>query len=706
MLAAHLARLASPLPADRDAAQAALVAAGELAVEPLVAALSSSDRTTRSGAALCLGRLGHPSAVNALLDLLDREQEASVRPLVLRAIADLARPGAPVRQKLALLDALGDQDLFCRALACRGLGQVGDADAREALHLALRDPEPWVRQAATEALRGVGPSAEAQAPPPAGGAALATTRAAATADPSSSDVATCARWLMSLDLHTQRQAQARLRHFGAPAIPHVAPLLWDELPSTRRAAVEVLGQIGDASGLPHLARLLELPSTSSDLQAVALQAVAQIAATRVRMPAELSARLEQLRSAADPYVRAGAIAASIRGGGPGRAHAVRALLDDEEEWVHEAGCRALAESLTLEDGELRDLLVDGLARLTDPTALTYLLGALARVVDPDHDEDRQVVGPASHFLRHTHRAVRIASAALVAQVGRDLDPRTLKDLLDLAEEEASEAGPLVEALPQLCRLGDPLPAATLRRILLGSDPALARQAARALARLGGRAAVDALVEVANGRHGGAVALAAQELAHLNPDAEVVAVRDAAGRWERRLLLRCTCAAHLRWVERNDREELRCPSCDAEYAMAPSGKVFAADRTPFGLCLCPTCRRKQVLVRRPEGETLVCPVSAEVHVRPFDHPRQLRRLAELPLGACHCCVEPQPLVRQNDRVVCYRTREEHVAAARGFLLARGQVPPDVSSINQALLDGTLGIGESGTVAVVGRRDEEG
>ena len=102
--------------------------------------------------------------------------------------------------------------------------------------------------------------------------------------------------------------------------------------------------------------------------------------------------------------------------------------------------------------------------------------------------------------------------------------------------------------------------------------------------------------------------------------------------------------------------------------------------------------------------LTCPVSKQVHVRPFDHPRQLRRLDQLQFGACTCCAEPQPLIRVNEQVLCYRSRRPYRAARRGFVLAdapqrtagQGQAQ-DVAAINRALLMGTLSLSESGVPA---------
>jgi hypothetical protein len=287
----------------------------------------------------------------------------------------------------------------------------------------------------------------------------------------------------------------------------------------------------------------------------------------------------------------------------------------------------------------------------------------------------------------------------------------VRGLLRLIEERPADSATLVRAVGRLGRSGDPQVAATLRRALVGKDRAAAQEAAAALTALGGRDAVDVLVEVANGRGGQSVALAAQALAAMDPRAEVAAVRRPDGRWERIVQHRCTngaCKAVLRWVERDGREELRCPGCDLEHVLSAAGKLFVADRTSFGTCLCPGCKRKQPLVRRGDSEMLVCPTSGVVHIRPFDHPKQVRLLSDLPLGACTCCAEPQPLIRVNDEVRCYRSRNLYRATPRGFepaAAAGAAVGDDVDAINRALLLGTLGIAESGVAAPEPRRQDD-
>lgn len=701
-LQALIEQLAAPLQELRDRARAQLLAAGDAAIPPLTRALAHAERDIRAGAALCLGGLGleaERAAATKLAELAVNDPDRSLRPLALRALADLAHPGSPPAVRSALLAQVRGEDLFARALACTGLGRIGDGEARRALEAALRDREAWVREAAAKALA-------AQTSPPVAVAPAATrTPSTALARPAEIAGASVSE-LAALDLETQRRAQAKLASIGAPAVPRVAPLLHDPEASTRRAAAETLGQIGVVEALPHLEALLAERATGDDLRAVALHAIAAIVRrtpTPDTLSPSLSDRLRAELAASDRFVRAAAAVALLSAQEPDRVDLIERALDDDDEWVRASASRTLAQVATPIDRPLAPRLLDALARTVEPEGQLSLLLALSRILDLPTAEDCTVaLGPLSFFLQSESREIRTEAAALVARlVGVAPDPppfegSLLQDLLAVLEE--APAIPLVRAVALVARRGNAaLPVPALRKLLLGRDAALAREAAEALGRLGGRAAIDQLVEVANGRAGAATALAAQTLAVLDPRSEVVAVRRSDGRWERTIQLLCACGGGLRWVARGEREELRCPGCDAEYVLSAAGKLFPADRVPFGLCLCPACRRKQPLVRRADSETLVCPVSGEVHIRPFDHPRQLRRLADLPLGACACCAEPQPLIRINEEVRCHRSRRLYQSTPRGFEPAaegRAAAGDDVAAINRALLLGGLGIAESG------------
>ncbi len=692
-------QLAAPLQDLRDRAREALIAGGDAAVPALIEALGHRERDVRAGAALCLGALRATRAARPLAIIATSDPDRTVRPLALRALSDLAAPGCSRVILLTFVAALGDEDMFSRALACTGLGRIGDEECRQALRGALKDREDWVRAAAHAALA----AQPAMPPAPATGGAPAATSALMVRPAGSVAPHPAVGGLASLDLARQREAQAALVGLGAEAVPQVSPLLHDSMPHTRRAAAELLGSLGAPEGLEPLLDLLAGEDAPDDLRAVALHSVASLllriegGAPDAELVTLLRAHLER----DDVFVSTAAACALIAASPSHRQLALAVVLEEDEEWARVAVARVLRQAASPLDRPLLPAILDHLAQITAPDGQEHLLEALQRILaEPTAEDARAVMGQVGYFLESEHAEVRRSAAKLAARVAREPDPRLLRALLAELEQDPTGSVDLLRALPRLCGPGgEALAVPALRRVLLGTVPAAAREAAAVLAGIGGRAAIDLLVEVANSRSGQPTALAAQTLAGLDPRAEVVAARLPDGRWERRILLRCACGGELRWVERQGREELRCPQCDLEYALSPAEKLFPAERTPFGLCLCAGCRRKQPLVRRPDADTLVCPVSGEVHVRPFDHPRQLQRLADLPLGACACCDEPQPLIRIDEEVRCYRTRSLYRASGSGFEPASegAVVAEDVAAINRALLLGTLGIAESGLAA---------
>jgi HEAT repeat protein len=723
--------LDAPVRELAEAAQGKLAALGEPAVPLLLRALEHPRRGLRVGAALTLGRMREARATPKLIEIVEGDEDPSVRPLALRAISDIASSEATDELKIFLIRRLGDEDMFVRALACRGLGNIGDDTSRKALQLATDDKEKWVRDAAREALAQAALRASSSAHGAADEGTSGDDGAQATdggAEPPQRALVTRDEaapppevgQLRSLDPATQREAQHKLAARGADVVPHVARLLWVHEKSTRRAATELLGRIGTPLAVDQLTRLLENDELESGLRATTLYALGQAAARALRaetdaapdfprepdFPLALDFPLELVEAHLDDpdtYVRAAAVVSLLRAGGNARRLGAQALIDDEEEWVHDAGARALAELASGRDRVLRDTLVSGLVRITEPSAQAHLLVALNKIIDPPQEDDQMVVGPASFFLDSDEEAVRQAALLLVLAASRQLDGALLARIHELLDRDPDAEPLIAQTLRRIARPGDEAPVALLVQLTRSPDVATVEAACEALARVGSIAAVDGLIQLANSPRS-ASKLATEALDGIDPDAAVVATSDESGQWVRQLQPRCECGGSPTWVQAGEREELRCPDCDIEYVQAASGRLFRGDRTPFGSCLC--CPRKQPLIRGGRGQTLVCPTTNEVHVRPHDAPRQILRLSALPLGACACCDEPQPLVPVAERVVCRRTRSEHVPGPNGYQLPNQgpAVAADIDAINAALLAGSLGIGQSG-VPLAQRGDDE-
>jgi len=701
-------KLASPVPELREQAKRGLIAAGKAAVPALVDGLGHSERNIRAGAALCLGSIGFVGAARVLAAIADQDPDPSVRPLALRALTDLARPDAPATVRDALLHHLGSTDMFARALACRGLGRIGDAGCRAALQRALGDQESWVRDAARTALAPPAEPEEAAHPDP----GPATTTLARTDEPDPVTVDRLLAQLASPDVPVQREAQRRLVGLGPSAVEAVARVLGNELSPARRPAVEVLGAIGGAAAMRSLSALLD-DSAVGELRAPVLHAMARCL-QHEPLPGGLPRGVRGLLERdPDPLVRGAAARALVFAGGIDRRLALELGLQDTEDWVRLCAVAALGEAATPADRDLAALLVTRLdaaaAGTLDPELPPHLLNALCRILEDGGPAG--ITGPAmraaSFFIHDDDPVIRRIAGELLARLagaetGFELDEPTLTGLVELMLE-SEDPGTRVLLIRAVGLLAGPAATRgavdTLVQVIrehAARGPAEAREAARALVNLGDRSAVGALTDLANSKSGPAVAVAAAALASMDPRAEVIGVRGTDGRWEVRIQHWCECGGALDWA-RHERDELRCLTCDREYVLGAAGKLYAADRTPLGACLCPECRRKQPLIHRPGGQALFCPVSGRVHIRPFDHPRQLRLLSDLPLGACTCCAEPQPLIRHNEDVVCYRTRELYRPTPTGFALAGGEMsdPADhVAAINEALMAGSIGIGQSG------------
>jgi HEAT repeat protein len=141
----------------------AAYALGETRSRTVVARLSellSGDKeaAVRGAAAVALGQIGDDTAVNALSQALAGKKKKKAAPadefLMRSAVRSLgqirSRAGLP-----ALMTALGDEQnpLDVRREAATALGMIGDPAAAPALRAALDSNDPYLAEAAREALR-------------------------------------------------------------------------------------------------------------------------------------------------------------------------------------------------------------------------------------------------------------------------------------------------------------------------------------------------------------------------------------------------------------------------------------------------------------------------------------------------------------------------------------------------------------------------
>ena len=133
-----------------------LVGFGELAVEPLLAALNSaSSLNVRVWSAQVLGKIGDLRAVASLLARIHDRADA-LRTSVANALGDL-RDARAVRP---LIDSvLRDPSATVRAQAAAALGRIRDLTAAVPLLVgALGDLEHWVQLRALEAIEAIAPN--------------------------------------------------------------------------------------------------------------------------------------------------------------------------------------------------------------------------------------------------------------------------------------------------------------------------------------------------------------------------------------------------------------------------------------------------------------------------------------------------------------------------------------------------------------------
>lgn len=126
------------------------------AVQTLSGLLADKEAGVRAAAIMALGKIGDESAIPALAGLLTsptkkkREDE-----FVLRAAADALGEIRSRAGTAALISTLGNEDspLDVRRAAAKSLGMIGDPSAKPVLQAAYASSDPYLSEAAREALR-------------------------------------------------------------------------------------------------------------------------------------------------------------------------------------------------------------------------------------------------------------------------------------------------------------------------------------------------------------------------------------------------------------------------------------------------------------------------------------------------------------------------------------------------------------------------
>lgn len=147
--------LADTDPRVRKEALLALAKVGDETSAPLVLGLlDDGDKDVRLAAAVAAGELGVERAQRRLIAMLDETEEADARVTVLRALGQLADPGAvQAIEKLAVRSLFSKQPTEVRIAAYQALHRIGTPHARQLIQAALSDKDPAVQAAVRKLLR-------------------------------------------------------------------------------------------------------------------------------------------------------------------------------------------------------------------------------------------------------------------------------------------------------------------------------------------------------------------------------------------------------------------------------------------------------------------------------------------------------------------------------------------------------------------------
>jgi HEAT repeat protein len=130
----------------------ALVAIGKPAVGPLIEMLNNGKAVERSNAARALGLMGEKSAVKPLISILLSDPEDGPRSCAAEALGEIGIADAAD----ALIKGLNDSNIAVRRKSAKTLGRIKDEKAVEPLIKVLKDSNYKVRADAATALKEIG----------------------------------------------------------------------------------------------------------------------------------------------------------------------------------------------------------------------------------------------------------------------------------------------------------------------------------------------------------------------------------------------------------------------------------------------------------------------------------------------------------------------------------------------------------------------
>jgi len=453
-------------------------AAGEQAIEPLLASLISEDDDIRRNAARALGEIGTP-AIKPLIEALS-DENATLRTMAAMALAEIGIPAIP-----ALIGALDDGR--SRPGAASALVRIGEPAVDRVMDV-FRDSSGPVEQVTGDILAGIGEPAVAPLIH-----LLVTARfrnrrkAAAVLDRLGWEPwedAEKAYYLIA------REQWMELTRSGSMAVDPLIHALCDDSDHIRREAAETLGQIGDPRAIKPLITALH----DASVRVEAGEALVSIGDSAVEP------LIRELLEGDMPARRTAAEALGRIGSGQAVMPLIAAITADDD------GLRRKAADALVAIGEPS---IEPLIRLfaeDDDVHLTAAL-ALERIGSP-------AIQPLCDALRDADSRLRVGSAEVLDRLGWSPSNDTEKAYYliakehwtGLAREGTPAVGPLVRALSDcsddiregaagaLSRIGEP---AVTDLIAALADDSRGPHAARVLEQIGS-AAVAPLIAVLAG----------------------------------------------------------------------------------------------------------------------------------------------------------------------------------------------------------------
>ena len=318
-------------------AASALAAGGESEALQMLANTfqTNPDLSVKMAVADGLGEVGDRKAV-AILGHLYQHGEMLDRRIIVNALSSVTYPGAIV----ILSDATRQSDPTVQIAALRGLGRLGNRDAKPLLRLVLAKAQTFERVTAAQALLMLGDDS---------GVGLLRTTLNDHSDGSARAMAAVAlgyahdrasvpmlkQALTDQDIDVRLGAAAALTHYHDPgAVAYLRGAIRDPDQVTRRHAAQLFDDIAFDDSRPIFAEALSSPD--ADVQ---LAAVRTLGTAGADAEVELLGRL--LRASTDPITRADVAWSLGRIGSPNVIEMLLAMVQDPDPAVRNTAADGL-----------------------------------------------------------------------------------------------------------------------------------------------------------------------------------------------------------------------------------------------------------------------------------------------------------------------------------------------------------------------------